>query len=95
MQLTLHYSLCRILLLTLIAISSCTDFGIGRYLSSSGPGIWVICAVICVTATHYSAVVLYIEIMEVRDFLPQNQLNIYFVKSRQYRLGIAKPSDHS
>ena len=32
--------------------------------------------------------------MEVWDFLPQmspqNQLNIYFVTSRQYRLGIAK-----
>jgi len=40
--------------------------------------------------TSCSTVVLY---MEVRDFCPklslQNQLNIYFVTSRQYRLGIA------
>jgi len=48
------------------------------------------------------SIVLHIGIMEVSDSCPkislQNQLNIYFVTSKQYRLGIAKlkmPSDHS
>jgi len=77
--------------------NSYTQFLATHYIQHIYTKIWASDLTNCLLFNYtvsYSTIVLYIGTIEVRDFLPQispqYQLNIYFVTSREYRVGITK-----